>query len=133
MKLLAMLVLSCLILAVVGWSVGAGDAEAPQEVGRYQAAAPDLVLDTMTGRLTDSKGIVLEPVIDASEKQIGRYSGSGYVAVITRFVGLNIVNQPYAQQELVKGYSIVDTKTGQVVKQKVYASQPIVGNELQSK
>ena len=133
MKLLAMLVLACLILAAVGWSLGAGDAEEPQEVGRYQAAAPDLVLDTMTGRLTDSKGVSLSPVLDASEKQVGRYSAAGYVAVITRFVGLNIVSQPYAQQELVKGYSIVDTKTGQVVKQKIYASQPIAANELQSK
>lgn len=99
-------------------------------VGLYQAAAPDLVLDTATGKLVDSKGQVLEQPVDQAGTEAGRYSAAGYVSAVTRSVGLGVINQPIARSELVKGYIIVDTQTGQVVRQQVYYRQPLQPSDL---
>lgn len=145
-RLRVALVLAFLAAAVVlvGWQVTRSSAQgvtsdtgaygsaaiADQVVGRYQAAAPDLVLDTTTGKLTDGAGQVLEPPIDASSKDVGRFSAAGYVTAVTRSVGLDVMSVPVARTDLVKGYVIVDTKTGQVVKSRVYASRPIQPTDL---
>jgi hypothetical protein len=103
---------------------------AEQVVGRYQAAAPDLVLDTTTGKLTDAAGQVLEPPIDASSKDVGRFSAAGYVTAVTRSVGLDVIGVPVARTDLVKGYVIVDTKTGQAVRRRVYESHALQPTDL---
>lgn len=145
-RLRAALVLAFLAAAavLVGWQVTGSSAQgvtsdtgpygsaaiAEQVVGRYQAAAPDLVLDTTTGKLTDGAGQVLEPPIDASSKDVGRFSAAGYVTAVTRSVGLDVIGVPVARTDLVKGYVIVDTKTGQVVKSRVYQSRALQPTDL---
>ena len=131
-------------LVLVGWQVTRSVAQditseagpygsaalAEQVVGRYQAAAPNLVLDTATGKLADGAGQVLESAIDASSKEVGRFSAAGYVTAVTRSVGLDLMNVPVARTDLVKGYVIVDTKTGQVVKSRVYESRAVQPTDL---
>ncbi len=102
-----------------------GAAQEDQPVGRYQVAVPDLMLDTATGRLVDGGGTVLEQAIDPAGKESGRYSVDGYVTVITRLVGLNVLGVPYSQQEMVKAYVIGDSKTGRVLRQRIYETQPV--------
>ena len=132
LRVLAAVALFCLVTGLVGWGVGVvGAAQEEQPVGRYQVAVPDLMLDTATGRLVDSGGSVLEQAIDPAGKEPGRYSVDGYVTVVTRFVGLNVLNVPYAQQEMVKAYVIGDTKTGRVLRQRVYETQPVDTTSLQ--
>jgi hypothetical protein len=129
--MLAAALILCVSVALVGWGVGRGVAEEEAaKVGLYQAAAPDLVLDTATGKLVDSRGQVLEQAVDQAGTQAGRYSAAGYVAAVTRSVGLDVINQPIANSQLVKGYVIVDTQTGQVVKQRVYYRQALQPTDL---
>lgn len=125
----AAVLLGGLVLAAV-WGIGSGMAEEEQAVGRYQAGAPDLILDTATGKLARASGQVLEPAIDPSATEVGRYSVAGWVSAVTRSVGLDVIQRPVAATDLVKGYVIVDTKTGHVVKQKTYHSSPLQAGEL---
>jgi len=132
------------VVALVGWGVTGGSAQgmAPDTglsgstaaaelvVGRYQAAAPDLVLDTATGRLAAGNGQMLEPPIDAGSTEAGRFSAAGYVTAVTRGVGIDVMQQPAARTDLVKGYVIVDTKTGRVAKSRVYESRPLQPGDL---
>jgi len=139
----------CVVAVAIGWSVVRGEAQDQQAgpllpppadlaartgsdegVGRYQFGAPDLILDTATGKLTNGSGQVLESPIDASGKDAGRYSVAGYVTAVTRTLGLDVLNQPTVQADLVKGYVIGDTKTGRIVKQRVYHSGPLQPGEL---
>ena len=119
----------CAAIAFLGWGVTGGAAQEEQAVGRYEVAVPDLVLDTATGKLT-SKGQVLEQAIDPSGQEIGRYSVDGFITAVTRRVGLNVLEQPVVWPELVKGYVIVDTKTGQIVKQRNYYSRALQEGDL---
>jgi hypothetical protein len=119
----------CAAIAFLGWGVTGGAAQEEQAVGRYEVAVPDLVLDTATGKLT-SKGQVLEQAIDPSGQEIGRYSVDGFITAVTRRVGLNVLEQPVVWPELVKGYVIVDTKTGQIVKQRTYYSRALQEGDL---
>jgi hypothetical protein len=119
------------IIAVgLGWSVVRGEAEDEQVVGKYQFAPPNLILDTATGKLTAKGGDTLESPIDAGGKDVGRYNVAGYVTAVTRTVGLDMLNQPAFTQDLVKGYVIGDTKTGPIVKERVYYSAPLGRGEL---
>jgi hypothetical protein len=123
----------CAAVAFAGWGVARGAAEGVKEeepVGRYQVAVPDLVLDTMTGRLMSGRGQVLESPTDPSGTEVGRYSVDGYVTAVTRYVGLDVINQPVANTDLVKGYVVADTKTGQIVRQRIYYSQPLQRGDL---
>lgn len=125
-------------LLLVGWLIVGGFAQdiSPntggdeQPVGRYQAVAPDLVLDTSTGKLTTSAGQMLEAPIEAAGKEVGRFSAAGYVTAVTRSVGLDVMNTPVARTDLVKGYVIVDTKSGRVVRKRIYESRPLRANDL---
>jgi len=131
---LGMAVAVTVICAAAGflvWGVTLGAAQEEEEpVGRYQMAVPDLVLDTSTGRLVNSRGRVLEHAIDPSGAEVGRYCVDGYVTAVTRRVGLDIVEQPTVSVDLVKGYVLGDTKTGRVVKQRIYYSQPLQQGDL---
>jgi len=124
----------CAALGIIGWGVTRGAAQVAVEeeepVGRYQVAVPDLILDTATGRLTGNGGKVLETPIDPGGEEVGRYSVDGYVTAVTRSVGLDIINQPVAYSEVVKGYVVADTKTGRILKHRVYYSQPLARGEL---
>jgi len=120
----------CATTAFIGWQVSRAAANEEQPVGRYQMAVPDLVLDTATGRLTTGNGQVLEQPIDPSGAEIGRYCVDGLVTSVTRYVGLDVINQPVARVDLVKAYVIGDTKTGRVVRQRTYYSQPIQPGDL---
>jgi hypothetical protein len=100
------------------------------EVGRFQVAVPNLVLDTATGKLTNSTGQVLEQPIDPAGEEPGRYSVDGFVTAVTRNVGLNVINQPTVSPQLVKGYVILDTQTGQVVREKIYSRRALQQNDL---
>jgi predicted anti-sigma-YlaC factor YlaD len=131
LSVLAAVALVCLVTALVGWGVSVVGAQEDEPVGRYQVAVPDLMLDTATGRLVDGKGSVVEQAIDPSNKESGRYTVDGYVTVITRVVGLNIVGVPFVQQEMVKGYVIGDSKTGRVLRQRIYETQPVAPTGLQ--
>jgi hypothetical protein len=93
-------------------------------------AVPDLVLDTATGRLVNSKGQVLEQAVDPSGTEVGRYSVDGYVTAVTWSVGLDVINQPVASTSLVKGYVLGDTQTGRVLKERIYYSQPLQRGDL---
>lgn len=123
------LVVSILLVGIVavaiGWSGGRTEAQDEQVIGRFQFAAPDLILDTATGRLTTGGGAILEPPIDASGKDVGRYSAAGYVTAVPRTVGLDVLGQPTMSADIVKGYVVGDTKTGRILKQRVYYTQPI--------
>jgi hypothetical protein len=119
----------CAGIGLLGWGVTRGTAQEEQTVGRYEVAVPDLVLDTATGKLT-SKGQVLEQPIDPSNTEIGRYSVDGFVTALTRRVGLDLMNQPVVWPELVKGYVIIDTKTGQILKQRTYYSRNLQEGDL---
>ncbi len=143
-RLAIALVFAGAVVALVGWGVTRGSAQgmasdagglgstgaAEQAVGRYQAVAPDLVLDTTTGKLADGNGQVLEPPIDAGSTDVGRFSAAGYVTAVTRGVGLDMMQVPTARTDLVKGYVIVDTKTGRVAKSRVYESRPLQPGDL---
>jgi len=130
-KVIAAVVVLCATIAVLGWGVGKGVAEEEKtDLGKYQAVAPDLVLDTTTGRLSNSDGQVLEQSIDPSGTKIGRYSAAGYTTAVTRSVGLSVINQPVAYSETIKGYIVIDTQTGQVLKQRVYYRQPLQSNDF---
>ena len=131
-RMAAAAVALCAAVGFLAWGVtrGAAQEQAPEPVGRYQVAVPDLVLDTTTGRLVDGRGQVLEQAIDPSGKEIGRYSVDGYVTAVTRSVGLDVMNQPVAMSTLVKGYVVADTQTGRVLKQQIYHSQPLQRGDL---
>jgi len=49
---------------------------------------------------------------------------------VTRSVGLDVMNTPVARTDLVKGYVIVDTKSGRVVRKRIYESRPLRANDL---
>jgi len=117
-------------LTAVIMGKAAGGAAEEEVIGRYQAAAPDLVLDTATGRLVSAKGGALEAPVDPTGKEVGRYSVAGYVTAVTRSVGLDVISRPVASVDLVKGYVVLDTKTGRVLRQRVYYSQPIQQGDL---
>ena len=123
-------VVLCAAVAYVGWDVARGQAPPEEPLGRYQVAVPDLVLDTMTGRLTSTRAGILEQPIDPSGTEVGRYSVDGYVTAVTRSVGINVLDQPVAFTDLVKGYVIADTKTGRIVKQRTYYSQALQPGEI---
>jgi len=101
-----------------------------QPVGRYQFAAPDLILDTATGKLTTQSGQLLEGAIEPGGKDLGHYSVAGYMTSVTRSSGLDALNQPTIAVDLVKGYVIGDTKSGRIAKQRVYYSQPMQPGDL---
>ena len=131
-------------MVLVGWgaargstpdimSVGTGQAPvalAEQTVGRFQAVAPDLCLDTATGKLVDGSGRMLEPPADPSGQELGRFTAAGYVTAVTRSVGLNVIQSPVANTELVKGYVIADSKTGRVLKSRIYYARPLDNRDL---
>jgi hypothetical protein len=123
-------VVLCAAAAAVVWGMASGVAQEEAAVGRYQMAVPDLVLDTATGRLVDGNGRVLEQPVDPTGAEAGRYCVDGYVTAVPRQVGLDVIQQPTMRVELVKGYILGDTKTGTVVRQRIYYSQPIRANDL---
>ena len=129
MKAAMVVVMACAVVAFMGWGVSRVSAQEEQVVGRYEMAVPDLILDTTTGRLT-SRGRVLENAIDPTGTEVGRYTVDAYVTAVTRHVGLNVLNQPVARTDLVKGYVVGDTKTGMIVRQQEYYSQPIQPGDL---
>jgi hypothetical protein len=118
------------MMGLLGWSVSAQESEPVAPTGQFQAVAPDLVLDTCTGKLKTAGGQVLEAGVDPSGTTIGKYSAAGYATAVTRTVSLNMLSQPVAQTDSVKGYIIVNTETGAIVKQRVYYRQPLQGNEF---
>lgn len=142
------ILLAAVIVALVGWGIARSSAQAQvlggtpsggtaagsekqdQPVGHYQVAVPNLVLDTATGKLVGANGQVLEPPVDPSGSEVGRYSVDAYVTSVTRSVTLNVLNVPVANVDLVKGYVIADTKTGRIVKQRVYYSAPLQAGDL---
>ncbi len=128
LKVIAVVIL-CASVGLIGWGVGKGVAE-EEPVGQYQAAAPDLVLDTATGKLINSTGQVLEQAIDPSGTTLGKYSAAGYATAVTRNVGLSVINQPIAYTETVKGYAIVDTQSGRVVKHRIYYQQTLKADDF---
>lgn len=129
LKLIVLVAVVCAFVAVSGWGVSRGMAQ-QDEVGRYQVAAPNLVLDTATGKLTNSSGQVLEQPIDPAGEELGRYSVDGFVTAVTRSVGLDVINQPTVWPQLVKGYVILDTQTGQVVREKIYYRRALQQSDL---
>ena len=129
LKLIGLVVVLCAFLAVSGWGVSRGMAQ-QDEVGRYEVAVPNLVLDTATGKLTNSAGQVLEQPIDPAGEELGRYSVDGFVTAVTRSVGLDVINQPTVWPQLVKGYVILDTQTGQVVREKIYYRRALQQSDL---
>jgi hypothetical protein len=120
----------CAAVAFIGWDSARGQAPDEEPTGRYEAAVPDLILDTMTGKLTRRGGRVLEQPIDPAGTEVGRYSVDAYVTAVTRKVGLSIIEVPIAYTDLVKGYVIADTKTGQILRQKLYYAQPLQPDDL---
>jgi len=129
MKVIGVVLIICAAMAFLGWGLSRCAAQ-QDEVGRYQVAVPDLVLDTATGRLVNSTGQVLEQPLDATGEQIGRYSVDGYVTGVTRRAGLDVINQPVVWPELIKGYVLLDTQTGQIVRQKIYYRQALQKDDL---
>jgi hypothetical protein len=131
-KVFGAIALICAAAVLLGWGItrGAAQQEEEEPAGRFQVAVPDLVLDTATGRLTNSKGQVLEQPVNPTGEQIGRYSVDGFVTAVTRTVGLNVINQPVVWPQLVKGYVVLDTQTGQVVRQKTYYRQALQESDL---
>jgi len=123
-------VVVCAAVAAVVWGMASGVAQEEAAVGRYQMAVPDLILDTATGRLVDSKGKVLEQPVDPSGSEVGRYCVDGYVTAVPRQVGLDVLQQPTLRADLVKGYILGDTKTGTVARQRIYYSQPLRADDL---
>jgi len=126
------------VAVAAGWGVARAVAqpaevaasEREEPVGRYQVAVPDLVLDTATGKLVGGNGQVLEPPIDPSGTEVGRYTVDGYVTSVTRSVGLDVIQVPVARVDLVKGYVLGDSKTGRIIKSRVYLSRPIQPGDL---
>jgi hypothetical protein len=129
MKVIGVVLIICTAMVCLDWGLSRCAAQ-QDEVGRYQVAVPDLVLDTATGRLANSAGKVLEQPIDPTGEEIGRYSVDGYVTAATRRAGLDVVNQPVVWPELIKGYVLLDTQTGQIIRQKIYYRQPLQRNDL---
>ncbi len=123
--LVVVILLVGIVAAAIGWSGGRIEAQDEQVIGRFQFAAPDLILDTATGKLTTGGGALLEAPIDAAGKDIGRYSAAGYVTAVPRSVTLDALAMPALSADMVKGYVIGDTKTGRILKQRMYYSQPI--------
>ncbi len=132
MKVLGAAVVVLAVVALLGYGIAGGVAEEEKEddVGRFQVAVPDLVLDTATGRLITSKGQVLEQPVNPAGEKIGRYSVDGYVTAVTRRVGLDVMNQPVVWPQLVKGYVLLDTETGRILRQEVYYRQPLPESDL---
>ncbi len=132
-KVLGAVIVALAAMALLGYGIAGGVAEEEEKednLGRFQVAAPDLVLDTATGRLVTSKGQVLEQPVNPAGEEIGRYSVDGYVTAVTRRVGLDVMNQPVIWPELVKGYVLLDTETGRIIRQKVYYRQPLQQSDL---
>ncbi len=128
-RLIGLIVVLCAILAISSWGVSRSAAQ-QDEVGRYQVAVPNLVLDTATGRLSTSTGQVLEQPIDPTGDEVGRYSVDGFMTAVTRNAGLDVINQPVVWPQLVKGYVILDTQTGQILRESIYYRRALQKDDL---
>ena len=131
-RLAVTVLLICGAVAATGLVVSRVSAQEEPSVGRYQFAAPDLVLDTATGRLTGDGSRVLRAPVDASGKEVGRYSVDGFVTTVARRMDLGASGKPilYNRVDLVKGYVLGDTQTGLVVEGRVYYSRPLQPGDL---
>lgn len=132
LRLAVAVLLICGAVAATGLVVSRVSAQEELSVGRYQFAAPDLVLDTATGKLTGDGSRVLRAPVDPSGAEVGRYSVDGYVTTVMRRTDLRASSQPilYDRMVLVKGYVLGDTQTGLVVEHRVYYSQPLQPGDL---
>lgn len=130
LRLAVTVLLICGAVAATGLVVSRVSAQEEPSVGRYQFAAPDLVLDTATGKLIGDGTRVLRAPLDPSGTEVGRYSVDGYVTAVTRWVGLDVINQPIQRVDLVKGYVLGDTQTGRIVEHRVYYSRPLQPGDL---
>ena len=118
------------VLSVAAFAlVGRGAAEEPP-LGRYAAVAPSLVLDTATGKLTDSKGPVVNPAVDASGTKPGRYHAAGYVTTVVRRSWVDFMGKAQTETQVVKGFILVDTTTGNVLKSAVYSRTPLAPTDF---
>lgn len=131
-RLAVAVLLICGAVAATGLVVSRVSAQEEPSVGRYQFAAPDLVLDTSTGKLTGDGGRVLRAPVDPGGTEVGRYSVDGYVTTVTRRADLQVSRQSifYQREELVKGYVLGDTQTGLVVEHRVYYSRVLQPGDL---
>jgi len=94
-----------------------------EQVGRFQVTAPDLVTDTTTGRIVDGSGKVIEAGVSTSARELGRYQAAGYVKVVPKEAIWDALGRPVMQSTVEKGFVIIDTATGQVLRKRVYSSK----------
>jgi len=120
----ATLALCCLAVLCLG-------AQEEPQVGKFQAAAPDLITDTTTGRVVDSKGKVIQEAATAEPQEIGRYQAAGYVKVTPRVKAApkgadwEVVSRTYTEFEAEKGLMLIDTTTGNVLANRVYSTETV--------
>jgi len=131
-RLAVTVLLICGAVAATGLVVSRVSAQEEPSVGRYQFAAPDLVLDTATGRLTGQGSRVLRPPVDPAGTEVGRYSVDGYIATTMRQADLRTTQRPFLYQRagLVQGYVLGDTQTGLIIEHRVYYSRPLQPGDL---
>jgi len=102
----------------------------PAAIGRFQPAGHDLICDTATGRIADLGGRQIVAPVSPSATDVGRYAASGWVAVVTRYATTTPIGQPIVRADLVKGYLLVDTTTGQVSKKGIYSTTTYTNQSL---
>jgi hypothetical protein len=100
-------------------------AENGTPVGKFQAAAPDLIADTTTGRVVDSTGRVVQEAASSAPKEIGRYQAAGFVKVTPKQAGWDVYGRTFIESQVEKGLILIDTTTGSVIAQRVYSSEAV--------
>jgi hypothetical protein len=117
--ILALLGLVLLAGLFLGERAFSQEPTATGNLGRYAAAAPDLIVNTATGEVKDSGGHVIVAAIEPQGAIAGKYSATGYVSTAATALGFNsILNR------LIKGVTVIQTDTGQgLINKKIYYDQ----------
>ena len=107
-------------------------ADKVENIGRYAAVAPNLVLDTATGGVKDGAGQVVVPPAEPNGSTLGKYDAAGFVTTLTTAATISGLGRSEVSNRLIKGVSVVDTTTGRlVVNRLIYYNQPLAAEDLQ--
>ncbi|NIM04811.1 MAG: hypothetical protein GTO55_02570 [Armatimonadetes bacterium] len=127
----SVLLLAAATIASIGQEPAAVSVQAADTTGSYFAVAPDLVINTATGEVKNGMGQVISPAIEPQGSLVGKYDAAGFMTTLTTAASMSALGRSDIQNRLIKGITVVDTTTGQiVVKRRIYYNQPLSPADL---